>query len=68
MTDKYLDSLGLNERQKKAVEYLRKKAKDELGRESEWSTLEVSMPKSKSYLSLFEERFPFLFNLLSFFL
>lgn len=27
MTDKYLDSLGLNERQKKAIEYLRRKQK-----------------------------------------
>ncbi len=44
------------------------KAKDIYGGESFWSDpLEISMPKSKPYLSFIEERFPFLFNLLSIF-
>lgn len=45
---------------------LKVKAKDISGEVSVWSDpLGVSMPKSNLYLSLIEERFPILFNLLS---
>ena len=44
------------------------KAKDNLGNEGDWATLEVSMPKSKTHLMFLEERFPYLFSLLSSFL
>jgi len=40
------------------------KARDKIGAESDWSSpLNVIMPKSKTYLSVLEERFPYLFSL-----
>jgi len=41
---------------------IKAKAKDTLNEESEWTILEVTMPRNKPIMGLFESRFPRLFN------
>ena len=43
---------------------IRAKAIDIFGAESNWSTLEVTMPRNKPIMNLFESRFPLLYRLL----
>ncbi len=44
---------------------IRAKARDTSGAESDWSTLEVTMPRSKPILKLFSQRIPFIYNFVS---